>query len=157
MNAQPERAMNSTDALLAIGDLPPNNQSLVPVEEWNPNSGHGLLLQVDAEPSESYANAELIAIEFPAFTDGRGLSLAVLLRTRYGFTGELRAVGDINADLLHYLARCGFNSFEMNTLNVNPDGSNASTGFNTLAPYSDNYQASVLEPEPAYRRVRRGA
>jgi uncharacterized protein (DUF934 family) len=157
MNAQLERAIDSTECLITAGELSPSNQPLVPAEQWVPNKGHGLLLAVDTEPASHHAAADLIAIDFPAFTDGRGLSLAVLLRTRYGFTGELRAVGDINADLLHYLARCGFDSFELPTPNVDPDGNHATTGFNTLAPYSDNYQASVMERKPAYRRVRRGA
>jgi uncharacterized protein (DUF934 family) len=153
MNAQLDQLEN----LICVGDFTPNDQPLVDVEAWTPNSGQGLLLQVDTEPSASFTGAELIAIDFPAFTDGRGLSLAVLLRERFGYLGELRAVGDINTDMLHYLTRCGFNTIKLTKPSVQADGSNATTGFNTLAPYSDNYQASVLEPEPAYRRVRRGA
>jgi uncharacterized protein (DUF934 family) len=53
----------------------------------------------------------LIAIEFPIYTDGRGFSLAQILRNQYGWTGELRAVGDVFIDTIHYLARCGFDSF----------------------------------------------
>lgn len=52
-----------------------------------------------------------IAIDFPVYTDGRGYSLAQLLRTRHGWTGELRAVGDVMIDTIHYLARVGFDSF----------------------------------------------
>ncbi len=156
MNAQPETP-TEIPRLIALGDLTPSNADLVPEAQWNENGGAGLLLEVDTEPSERFAKADLIAVNFPAFNDGRGLSLGVLLRTRIGFTGELRAVGAVTADILHYLARCGFDSFELESPSVYPDGSMVSTGFNTLAPYSDNYQASVLEPEPAYRRVRRGA
>lgn len=52
-----------------------------------------------------------IAIDFPLYTDGRGYSLAQLLRTRYGWQGELRAIGDVMIDTIHYQARVGFDSF----------------------------------------------
>ncbi len=122
-------------------------------EEWSADSGDGLILDVDAEPQAAFTKAPIIAIDFPAFADGRGLSLAVLLRSRYQYTGELRATGDVHPDLLHYMKRCGFDTFllpeERSGTNINSQS--------TLAPYSDYYQASVLEPEPAYRRIRRGA
>ncbi|MVW72013.1 MULTISPECIES: DUF934 domain-containing protein [unclassified Bordetella] len=54
---------------------------------------------------------DFIAIDFPVYTDGRGYSLAQLLRTRYGWQGELRAVGDVMIDTIHYQARVGFDSF----------------------------------------------
>ena len=52
-----------------------------------------------------------IAIDFPVYTDGRGYSLAQLLRTRHGWQGELRALGDVMIDTIHYQARVGFDSF----------------------------------------------
>ncbi len=121
---------------------------LLAAAEWNPESGAGLLLAVDAEPREEFARAPLIAIEFPSFHDGRGLSLAVLLRTRFGYAGELRAVGDVRPDLIHYLLRCGFDSFLL------PEGQQMDLNDAVLAPYSDYYQASVVEPHPAFRRGR---
>lgn len=51
-----------------------------------------------------------IAVAFPAFTDGRGYSTARLLVERYGFSGELRAIGDILHDQVPFLLRCGFNA-----------------------------------------------
>lgn len=51
-----------------------------------------------------------IAISFPAFTDGRGYSTARLLRERYGFEGEVRAVGDVLHDQVPFLWRCGFDA-----------------------------------------------
>ncbi len=124
-----------------------------PQEEWSPDSGDGLLLDVDAEPEQAFTKAPIIAIDFPAFADGRGLSLAVLLRSRYRYSGELRATGDVHPDLLHYMKRCGFDTFLMPEEHAGTNINNQST----LAPYSDYYQASVLEPKPAYRRIRRGA
>jgi uncharacterized protein (DUF934 family) len=55
----------------------------------------------------------LIAVEFPRFTDGRGLSHATLLRRRLQWRGELRAVGDVLIDQLWSLARCGFDAFAL--------------------------------------------
>jgi uncharacterized protein (DUF934 family) len=123
---------------------------LMPLEQWHENSGHGLLLGVDVEPEPRFARASLIAIDFPVFHDGRGLSLAVLLRSRIGFTGELRAVGDVHPELFHYLRRCGFDSLLL------PPGRLPGSADTLLAPYSDYYQASIAEPRPAFRRRRRG-
>ena len=52
-----------------------------------------------------------VAINFPAFTDGRGYSSARLLRERYGYEGELRAVGDVLTDQIPFMRRCGINAF----------------------------------------------
>ena len=56
---------------------------------------------------------ELVAIEFPAFTDGRGFSHARRLRERHGFRGELRAVGRLLCDQYAFLRRCGFDAVEL--------------------------------------------
>jgi uncharacterized protein (DUF934 family) len=55
----------------------------------------------------------LIAIDFPSFTDGRGYSIAHSLRSRFGWRGELRAVGDIQRDQIYLLARSGFDTFAL--------------------------------------------
>jgi uncharacterized protein (DUF934 family) len=54
-----------------------------------------------------------IVIEFPKLAEGRGYSQARLLRARYGYAGELRARGMIKRDQLYFLARCGFDAFEL--------------------------------------------
>ena len=123
---------------------------LLAADIWTPESGKGLRLAVDQPIEERYLAAERIAIEFPAFNDGRGLSLAVLLRSRHGYTGDVMATGDVHEDMLHYLRRCGFTSFLI------PDERNLDSALSTFAPYSDYYQASVVQPEPAFRRIERG-
>lgn len=55
---------------------------------------------------------DVVALEFPTFRDGRPYSIARLLRERYHYTGELRAVGDILRDQLLFMRRCGFDAFE---------------------------------------------
>lgn len=56
---------------------------------------------------------ELIALEFDAFTEGRGFSQARLLRERLGFAGELRAVGVVTRDRIAFMERCGIDAFEL--------------------------------------------
>lgn len=55
----------------------------------------------------------VIAVEFAKFSDGRGYSIATLLRSRLGFMGEIRAVGDVLIDQLFAMARCGIDSFAL--------------------------------------------
>ncbi len=55
----------------------------------------------------------LVAVDFPSFADGRGFSQARLLRDSYGFSGQLRAVGDVTWDRLRFMHRCGFNAYEV--------------------------------------------
>lgn len=120
-------------------------------ETWSAESGAPVLLAGDAEPETRFLAAPMVQVHFPAFHDGRGLSLAVLLRTRFGYNGELRAVGDIRPDLLHYLERCGFDSFvPAPGVALHPDDP-------SLAPHRGHYQASVVEPEPVFRRPERTA
>lgn len=56
------------------------------------------------------ATLRLVEVSFPSFGDGRGYSSARLLR-EHGYTGELRAVGDVLVDQLAYMRRCGFDAF----------------------------------------------
>lgn len=55
----------------------------------------------------------LIAIEFTGPSEGRGYTQAHLLRDRYGFRGELRAVGAVKRDQTFFMSRCGFDAFEL--------------------------------------------
>ena len=56
---------------------------------------------------------DLVVLHFPTFADGRAFSQARLLRTRFGFTGDLRASGDLVQDQLAFMLSCGFNQFEV--------------------------------------------
>jgi len=89
----------------------------------------------------------LIGVQFPKFTDGRGYSSAVLLRTRYGWRGELRAFGDVLPDQLFALRRVGFDSF---ALRADRDPADALGAF---SPFSEVYQGSVNPPLPLFRRA----
>ena len=87
-----------------------------------------------------------VEVNFPKFGDGRGYSIGRLLRERYGYRGELRAVGHITRDLLFYLESCGFDAFELRT---GEDPQQALAGFDD---FSEAYQASVARPLPLFRR-----
>ena len=54
-----------------------------------------------------------LALHFTKWTDGRGYSQAVLLRARLGYTGDIIATGDVLADMLPLLRRCGFNAVQL--------------------------------------------
>lgn len=78
-------------------------------------SPHPIGLQVDPgdrveDVAGDLARFASIAINFPAFVDGRGYSSARLLRERYGYEGELRAVGDVLTDQIPFMRRCGINA-----------------------------------------------
>lgn len=76
----------------------------------------GLVVPGETDPAElpdGWTDCALLAVEFAAATDGRGFSLGRLLRTRYGYRGELRACGECRVDQLTSLARCGYDTFEL--------------------------------------------
>jgi uncharacterized protein (DUF934 family) len=101
------------------------------------NGSTGVWLAPADEPSEIGDFPLLIAVHFPAFTDGRGYSTARLLRQRYGFAGELRAFGDILRDQLFELARCGFDSFVLR------DDQDLQDALRAFDDFSETYQAAA--------------
>ncbi len=115
-------------------------------------AGFGVRVPGETEPEaivEALGSLEplaVIAIVVPKSTDGRHFSLARLLRERFGFRGELRAVGDVLPDQLYFMHRCGYSAFE-----VRADKSLA-TGLRALAAFSVTYQAAADDPRPLWRR-----
>ena len=106
-----------------------------------------LRLEPTADPaSVSLESVTRIEISFPKFGDGRGYSIARLLRERHGYRGELRAFGDVGRDQLFYQKRCGFDSF---SLAPHRDPEAALAG---LATFSVRYQGSVDDPLPLFRK-----
>ena len=88
----------------------------------------------------------VIAINFPKFGDGRGYSIARLLRERYGYRGELRAVGEVARDHLHAMAQCGFDVFQLRK------GENPQEALTAFGDFSEQYQATTAQPVPLFRR-----
>jgi uncharacterized protein (DUF934 family) len=97
------------------------------------------------------AGFALVVIEFPAMADGRGFSLARLLRDRYGYRGELRARGLFIRDQVFFLSRVGVNAFECGV------GSDPEELLAALGEFSVKYQASADEAQPIYRKHSRSA
>ncbi|MBL0075366.1 MAG: DUF934 domain-containing protein [Rhodocyclaceae bacterium] len=109
----------------------------------------GVWLAPTDEPSvlaDDLAALDLVAVHFPKFADGRGYSTASLLRQRYGYTGELRAFGDVGRDQLFYLARVGFDSFLIS------EGRDAAAALNAFNDFPEVYQSANDQSLPLFRR-----
>jgi uncharacterized protein (DUF934 family) len=109
----------------------------------------GVWLAPDSEPADiagDFNDAALIAVDFPVFRDGRGYSTARLLRERYGYKGELRAIGDVLRDQLRFYERCGFDAYALRADKDLHDALNAFTEFTV------QYQGAFDEPSPLFRR-----
>jgi uncharacterized protein (DUF934 family) len=109
----------------------------------------GVWLEPDSEPADIVADFDkvaLIAVDFPVFRDGRGYSTARLLRERYGYKGEIRAIGDVLRDQLRFYERCGFNAYALRADKDIDDALKAFTEFTV------QYQGAFDEPSPLFRR-----
>jgi len=118
----------------------------------------GIWLAGDDEPGELADDIErlpLIAVNFPKFADGRGYSIAVLLRSRYGYSGELRAIGDVLRDQFNYLSRCGFDALQPREGRYSDAELEAALA--NFDDFKEPYQASVTPQNPLFRRAQRAA
>lgn len=104
---------------------------------------------IDIEPDLNIL--PIIAVHVERFADGRIFSLGTLLRTRYGFKNELRAIGDVLRDQLFFLKRSGFNSFL-----IRADRS-AVEALTSLQDFTAPYQGAADEPRPLFSRYNRTA
>lgn len=135
---------------LPAGDL------IVPLKVWQarktellarPQRGVWLAPdEVAQDIATDLANLQVVAIDFPQFADGRGYSTAALLRGRFGWRGELRAIGEVLKDQLFYLSRVGFDAYAVSA------GKDIEDAIKALNDFSETYQAAVDEPLPLYRR-----
>ena len=147
---------------LAAGESPetvalPEGDVIFPLAVWQARKDEivsrptiGLLLQPADRVEDvagDLASFNLIAVNFPKFVDGRGYSTAALLRQRYGYTGELRAVGDVLHDQLFFMRRVGFDSYALK------DGKSLdyaiAAGFK---PFTEAYQGVTDQAQPYFRR-----
>ena len=130
----------------------PRPQHILSLRQWEAlesKAGSGVQLESDEPPApllDSIDELALVAINFSAFTDGRGFSYARELRER-GYAGELRAVGNIIRDQLYYLKRCGFNAFQLAD-----DEATLEDALSSLSAFSEHYQAGSDQPQPLFRR-----
>ena len=139
------------DLWVSVADdaaLPEGRPAIVSLERWRReggtlerrNVGIGVRLKSDQSPAliaDDLGRLGLIALEFPKFTDGRAYSSARLLRERYGFRGEIRAVGNVLRDQLAFMVRCGFDAFEL------PDGADVDGWLGSIDEISVSYQRAA--------------
>lgn len=134
----------------------PEGKVILPFPYWKDNKT-ALLQQNPAQAvwidgaietaslADDLSHFDLIALDFPAFKDGRSYSHARLLRQRYDYEGELRAIGDVLRDQLFYMLRCGFDSFQ---LREDKDAEEALKGFED---FTIRYQAAADDAVPIYK------
>jgi uncharacterized protein (DUF934 family) len=109
----------------------------------------GVRLPGETEPAELAPDLDalsVVALEFAKFTDGRGYSTARLLRERFKYEGELRAVGYVLRDQLLYMSRCGFDAYEI------APGKDPLEALAAFDEQSVRYQPAVDETQPIWRR-----
>ena len=134
----------------------PAGDWIIPFADWLDNrerlSGHDGKIAVCIngddrleDLSDSLELFELIALEFPNFKDGRTYSHARLLRDRFNFRGELRAVGDVLRDQLFFMQRCGIDSFQVRE---DRDPEDAIKG---LSDFTVKYQTAADGALPVYK------
>lgn len=137
----------------------PEGNLILPLSVWNKvqpelsdrikANSIGIWLNSDEAPAaiaDICNNLPIIAIKFPVFSDGRGYSYAQILRSQYGYEGELRAIGDVLRDQLFYLRRSGFNSFTMR------EDQKLNEVINNLHDIKETYQAAIDNPQPLFQR-----
>lgn len=150
------------DTWQLIGDeeaVPPAGHAILSLSRWNKEGAAllatggplGVVLRSKESPQDITNRDQLvlIAIDFPAFTDGRGFTSARVLRTRLGYKGEIRAVGDVLRDELFFMKRCGIDSFAMKP------GKDIDGALDAFLDFSVTYQAAADDERPLSRRVQR--
>lgn len=139
--------------------IPVEGKVLVHLSAWEANKAElsaraqagelGVYLNPEDNPEQLQDDVKvlkLIAFNFPVFKYGQGYSGAVLLRTRYGFTGDIRAFGDIWRDQFFFLARCGFTQFDIK------EGKSLEDALNAFADFTIPYQTSADGSLPVFNR-----
>lgn len=102
----------------------PEGPAIVSLERWQAereqlqarNAPLGVRLGSDQPPTliaNDLNRFGVIALDFPIFKDGRAFSYARMLRERYKYEGEVRAVGEVLRDQFLYMHRCGFDAFDV--------------------------------------------
>ncbi|CAG4926509.1 DUF934 domain-containing protein [Paraburkholderia gardini] len=147
------------DGTLPAVEALPAGKVIVPFALWTASRdaliasrGDGEIavwLEPDSEPADVVADFDrlaLIAIDFPVFRDGRGYSIARLLRERHGYKGEIRAIGDVLRDQVRLMYRCGFDAFAVR------EDKDIHDAFKAFDDFTVQYQGAVDDPVPLFRR-----
>ena len=143
---------------LDVNDLP-TGQLSVPLGLWLENKeaikarGDKVAVQIAADENPmdletDLGEIDIVVLPFVDHVDGRAYSQALLLRKRYSFAGEIRAVGDVKYDQLRFLTRVGCNAFEL------PGSENLEAALNAFAELSEVYQPSTDSARLIFSRRR---
>ena len=137
----------------------PDGKVIVPLAVWqtqrealSARAAVGVWIASDQRPEVLKGELDkfaVVAVDFPKFTDGRGYSIAYNLRMRLGYTGELRAIGDVLRDQLFQMHRCGFDAF------ATRQDRSINDALKGLTDFSEVYQACVDVKAPLFRRQER--
>ena len=156
-----DRVIDETWHLLdkdaTLEGLPNSDDLIVPLALWREHAhalkardgGLGVWLDSDEaveDIADDLQHFQVVALNFPVFTDGRHYSSARLLRERYGYQGEVRAIGDVLRDQLFYMRRCGFDAYA-----IRPDR-DPYDALASIKDFSVTYQAATDDPLPLFRR-----
>ena len=147
------------EGLPAEAAVVPEGKVIVPLTVWQAQRASlasraeiGVWLASDERPEVLKGELDkfaVVAVDFPKFTDGRGYSIAYNLRMRLGYTGELRAIGDVLRDQLFQMQRTGFDAF------ATRQDRSIHDALKGLTDFSEVYQASVDQKAPLFRRLER--
>jgi uncharacterized protein (DUF934 family) len=146
------------DTFVYIDDdatLPADGAVIVNLERWQSSREEllqrgepvGVRLRSDQPPELIGAGLDklaVVALEFPGFRDGRAYSYARLLREKYDYRGELRAVGDVLLEQLHFMVRTGIDAFEIHSEDPKGDFEIAAADFSVwYQPTADGRRTAV--------------
>lgn len=126
--------------LLPLSSFLENSENLDGVGIWLASADDAFLLAGKLD------KVTVLVCKFEAFADGRSFSQARIVRDHLEFSGTIRASGYFIQDQLHYLARCGFNEFSV------ADDADEDSIRESLADFSESYQAACDVPAPLFRR-----
>lgn len=116
------------------------------------NAELGVIVPSTARPEDVAAlldRVSLVAVEFPKFRDGRGFTIARTLRERYGYTGEIRAIGHLLPDQHRQALRCGFSSVAV------PDDADLAPWQSAPGRFQIAYQPDAANDERPFSGLRR--
>ena len=136
--------------------LPDETGVIVDLARWQREKGDligraggvGVELAAGESPDEIAEDLDhlaVIALEFPAFNDGRAFSSARLLRERYHYQGEIRAVGDVLLEQLHFMSRVGFDSFQIDSDDPSQDWKTAQSDMQLWYQPTEDGRTTIRE------------
>jgi uncharacterized protein (DUF934 family) len=161
-----EQIVDDPFVVVQAGDAVPSDRPvIVDLETWQslreqsaPRSAPiGVRLRSDQSPdliADDLDRLSVVALEFPAFRDGRAYSYARILRERYGYDGVIRAVGEVLLEQLHFMLRTGFDAFELDSTDPLGDYREAVGDFSVWYQPTGDGRATAVQRRHASQRAR---